>query len=150
LRLRLGKFFGRFKSLFSSENAQPDNSLEILERMNDSILRAREDLTDSKKNSFVIVMIPEEMAIAETGRLLNELIRYKIPNSFIIVNQCYEEESELCAFCKSRREMQKRNLQKIIEIYKDNLGKEIIIAPLYKDEIRKIESLKEFGKHLIR
>jgi arsenite-transporting ATPase len=150
LRLRFSKFFGRFKSLFSGENAQPDNSLEILERMSDSILRAREDLTDFKKNSFVIVMIPEEMAIAETGRLLNELIRYKIPNSFIIVNQCYEEVSELCAFCKSRREMQKRNLQKIIKIYKDNLGKEIIIAPLYKDEIRKIGSLKEFGKHLIR
>lgn len=149
LRLRLGKFFGKFKSLFGGENTQSDNSLEVLERMNDSILRAREDLTDSKKNSFVIVMIPEEMAIAETGRLLNELIRYKIPNSFIIVNQCYEDESELCAFCKSRREMQKKNLQKITKIFKDKLGKEIIIAPLYKDEIRKIESLKEFGKHLI-
>ncbi len=149
LRLRLGKFFGKFKSLFGGENTQSDNSLEVLERMNDSIIRAREDLTDPKKNSFVIVMIPEEMAIAETGRLLNELIRYKIPNSFIIVNQCYEEESELCAFCKSRREMQKKNLQKITNIFKDKLGKEIIIAPLYKDEIRKIESLKEFGKHLI-
>jgi arsenite-transporting ATPase len=149
LRLRLGKFFGKFKSLLGGENTQPDDSLEVLERMNDSILRAREDLTDSKKNSFVIVMIPEEMAIAETGRLLNELIRYKIPNSFIIVNQCYEDESELCAFCKSRREMQKKNLQKITNIFKEKLGKEIIIAPLYKDEIRKIESLKEFGKHLI-
>jgi arsenite-transporting ATPase len=149
LRLRLGNFFGKFKSLFGGENTQPDNSLEVLERMNDSILRAREDLTDSKKNSFVIVMIPEEMAIAETGRLLNELIRYKIPNSFIIVNQCYEDESELCAFCKSRREMQKKNLQKITKIFEEKLGKEIIIAPLYKDEIRKIESLREFGKHLI-
>ena len=149
LRLRLGKFFGKFKSLFGGENTQPDNSLEVLERMNDSILRAREDLTDSKKTSFVIVMIPEEMAIAETGRLLNELIRYKIPNSFIIVNQCYEDKSELCAFCKSRREMQKKNLQKITKIFKEKLGKEIIIAPLYKDEIRKIESLREFGKHLI-
>jgi arsenite-transporting ATPase len=149
LRLRLGKFFGKFKSLFGAENTQSDNSLEVLEKMNDSILRAREDLTDLKKNSFVIVMIPEEMAIAETGRLLNELIRYKIPNSFIIVNQCYEDESELCAFCKSRRDMQKKNLQKITKIFKDKLGKEIIIAPLYKDEIRKIENLKEFGKHLI-
>jgi len=150
LRLRIGSFFGKFKNLFGGEDTQPDNSLEVLKKMNESILRAREDLTDPKKNSFVIVMIPEEMAIAETGRLLNELIRYKIPNSFIVVNQFYEEEAELCAFCESRREMQKKNLQKINNIFKDKLGKEIIIAPLYKDEIRKIDSLKEFSKHLIK
>jgi arsenite-transporting ATPase len=149
LRLRVGNFFSKFKSLFGGEEPQSDNSLEVLERMNDSILRAREDLTNPNKNSFVIVMIPEEMAIAETSRLLNELIRYNIPNSFIIVNQFYEEESELCAFCRSRREMQKRNLHKINEIFKEKLGKEIIIAPLYKDEIRKIETLKEFSWHLI-
>lgn len=150
LRMRIGNFFGKFKSLFGGEEAQSDNSLEVLERMNDSILRAREDLTDPKKNSFVIVMIPEEMAIAETGRLLNELMRYNIPNSFIIVNQFYDEDSELCAFCRSRREMQKRNLRKITDIFESKLGKEIIIAPLYKDEIRRIEPLKEFGKHLIQ
>ena len=149
LRLRIGNFFGKFKNLFGGEDAKPDNSLEVLERMNDSILRAREDLTDPKKNSFVIVMIPEEMAIAETGRLLNELMRYNIPNSFIIVNQVYKDESELCAFCRSRRDMQNRNLRKIIDIFKNKLGKEIIIAPLYKDEIRKMENLKKFSTHLI-
>jgi arsenite-transporting ATPase len=149
LRLRLGKFFGKFKNLFGGEDTQSDNSLEILEKMNDSILRAREDLTDPKINSFVVVMIPEEMAITETGRLLNELMKYNIPNSYIIINQFYKDNLELCDFCKSRREMQKRNLQKIIKIFKDGLGKKIIIAPLFKDEIREIEMLKDFNKHLI-
>ncbi len=148
-RLKLGKFFGKFKGLFGGEDTQPDNSLEVLEKMNNSILRARADLTDPKINSFVIVMIPEEMAIAETGRLLNELIKFGIPNSYIIVNQFYKDDLELCAFCKSRRAMQKRNLKKINNIFKDKLGKNVIIAPLYKDEIREIDTLKEFGTHLI-
>jgi arsenite-transporting ATPase len=149
LRFRLSNFFGKFKSLFGGDESQSDTSLELLKRMNDSILRARSDLTDPKKNSFIIVMIPEEMAIAETSRLLNELIRYNIPNSYIIVNQFYEQDDELCTFCRSRRAMQKRNLQKINSIFKDKLGKKLIIAPLYKDEIRGVDVLREFGQHLI-
>ena len=43
-------------------------------------------------------MIPEEMAITETGRLLNELIKYNIPVSTIIINQLYQDPTELCDF----------------------------------------------------
>ena len=149
LRLRMGKLLGTFKKVFSKGEQKEDNSLEILERLNNSIENAKEDLTNPIKNSFVVVMIPEEMAIAETGRLLNELMKYNIPVSNIVINQLYSNTEELCDFCKARREMQQKNLLKIRDIFGEKLGKILIEVPLFKEEIREYPKLKEMGENLI-
>lgn len=149
MRIKFGNMFGAIKRIFTREEKKEDNSLKILERLNNSILNARDDLTNPLKNSFVIVMIPEEMAITETGRLLNELIKNNIPVSNIVVNQLYQDPSDLCNFCRARREMQQRNLIKIREIFNEKLGKNLIEIPLFKEEIRKYSKLKELGKYLI-
>lgn len=149
MRIRLGKMLGAFKRLFTREDKKTDNSMEVLERLNQSILNAREDITNPIKNSFVIVMIPEEMAILETGRLLNELVKYEIPVSNIVVNQLYQDTNELCDFCKGRRNMQQKNLSKIREIFGGKLNKNLIEVPLFKEEIREYDKLKEMGEFLI-
>ena len=149
MRIKFGNMFGAIKRIFTREEKKEDNSLKILERLNNSILNARDDLTNPLKNSFVIVMIPEEMAITETGRLLNELIKNNIPVSNIVVNQLYKDPSDLCNFCRARREMQQRNLIKIREIFNEKLSKNLIEIPLFKEEIRKYLKLKELGKYLI-
>jgi len=149
MRLKLGSIMGLMKSLFSKNEKEKDNSLEVLERLKNSIINAREDLTNPLKNSFVVVMIPEEMAISETGRLLNELYKYKIPVSNIIINQLYQAEEELCDFCKARRNMQHRNLLNIYKIFKEKLGKNLIEVPLFREEIREYDRLKEFSEYLI-
>lgn len=149
MRLKLGNLMGLMKSLFTSADKNKDNSLEVLERLKESILRARDDLTDPLKNSFVIVMIPEEMAISETGRLLNELYKYNIPVSNVVINNLYQNEEELCDFCRSRRKMQHRNLVKIKNIFKEGFGKNLIEIPLFREEIREYDKLKEFSNYLI-
>jgi len=149
MRIKFGNMFGAIKRIFTREEKREDNSLKILERLNNSILNARDDLTNPLKNSFVIIMIPEEMAITETGRLLNELIKNNIPVSNIVVNQLYQDPSDLCNFCRARREMQQRNLIKIREIFNEKLGKTLIELPLFKGEIRKYSKLKELGEYLI-
>ena len=150
LRMKIGKFFGVFKKMFGKDEMEQDNSLELLERLKNSIVNAREDLTDPSKNTFVVVMIPEEMAIAETGRLLNELLKYNIPNTNIVVNQLHQNRAELCDFCKARREMQQRNLNKIREIFGNKLIKNLIEIPLFKTEIRGYDKLKEISEFLIK
>ena len=90
------------------------------------------------------------MAIAETGRLLNELLKYNIPNSDIIINQLYQDTTELCDFCKARRKMQQKNLSKIREIFGEKLSKELIEIPLFKTEIRGFDKLKEISEFLIQ
>ena len=150
MKMRLGNMFGALKRMFTHEEKKTDNSLDVLEKLNQSIINAKDDLTNPIKNSFVIVMIPEEMAILETGRLLNELVKYEIPVSNIVVNQLYQESTELCDFCKTRRDMQQKNLNKIREIFKNKLNKILIEVPLFREEIREYEKLKEMGKFLIR
>ena len=149
MRVKIGNMFGAVKRMFSREEKKEDNSLEVLERLNNSIINAREDLTNPIKNSFIIVMIPEEMAITETGRLLNELVKNNIPVSNIVVNQVYQDATELCEFCKARRKMQSKNLVKINEIFRENLHKNLIEVPLFKEEIREYNKLKEMGHFLI-
>lgn len=150
MRLKIGKLFGSFKKLFSKEDKKEDNSLEMLEKFNDAIVNARGDLMDPTKNSFVIVMIPEEMAISETGRLLNELLKYNIPVSNIVVNQLYQENTDLCDFCKARRKMQQKNLEKIREIFQEKLNKNLVEVPLFKEEIREYTKLKEMASYLFQ
>ena len=150
MRLKLGNLMGLMKSLFTSAEKNKDNSLEVLERLKESILKARDDLTNPMINSFVVIMIPEEMAISETGRLLNELYKYNIPVSNVVVNNLYLDEDDLCDFCISRRKMQHRNLVKIKEVFEKGFGKNLIEIPLFREEIREYDKLKEFSEHLIK
>jgi arsenite-transporting ATPase len=150
MRIKFGKMFGAIKRLFTREEKREDNSLELLERLNESIIRAREDLINPSKNSFVIVMIAEEMAITETGRLLNELIKNNIPVSNIVINQLYQDTKELCSFCRARYKMQQKNIKKIREIFRDKLGKNLIELPLFEEEIREYRKLKEISNFLIQ
>ena len=89
------------------------------------------------------------MAISETGRLLNELYKYNIPVSNVVVNNLYQDEVELCDFCKSRRNMQHRNLAKIKEVFHKGFNKNLIEIPLFREEVREYDKLKEFSKFLI-
>jgi arsenite-transporting ATPase len=150
MRIKFGKMFGVIKRIFTREEKKEDNSLELLERLNESILKAREDLTNPLKNTFVIVMIAEEMAITETGRLLNELIKNNIPVSNIVINQLYQDTDELCNFCRARYNMQQKNIKKIREIFREKFGKNLIELPLFKEEIREYSKLKEISKFLIQ
>jgi arsenite-transporting ATPase len=150
MRMKIGNMFSAIKRMFAREEKDSDNSLEVLERLNQSILNAREDLTNPIKNSFIIVTIPEEMAILETGRLLNELVKHAIPVSNIVVNQLYQDTSELCEFCAGRRQMQQKNMNKIRNIFRDKLNKNLIEVPLFKEEVREYKKLKEMGEFLIK
>ncbi|MHA1478281.1 MAG: ArsA family ATPase, partial [Promethearchaeota archaeon] len=46
MRLKLGNLMGLMKSLFTSAEKNKDNSLEVLESLKESILKARDDLTN--------------------------------------------------------------------------------------------------------
>lgn len=150
MKLKLGNIFGAIKCMFGGESKKGDQSIEVLERLNEAILRAKDDLTDPLKCSFVVVMISEEMAILETERLLNELKNYHIPNSNVIINQLYEANTELCEFCQSRRRMQQKNLKFIKDRFIKKWNKNLIEIPLFKDEIREFLPLKNLSNYLMK
>jgi hypothetical protein len=46
--------------------------------------------------------------------------------------------------------MQHRNLEKIKEVFGKGFNKNLIEIPLFREEIREIKKLKEFGEYLLK
>lgn len=64
-------------------------------------------LRDPDRCEFVVVTIPETMAIAETRRLVEELDRLKIPVRRLVVNRVVSSERGACAFCHEQWQEQR-------------------------------------------
>lgn len=148
LKLQLSKFFTGFKNMFGGgdENEAAD-LLDNIDRVKESIEIARDALQDPDQTSFVTVMIPEQMAIAETERLLNSLFKNHIHCSNIIVNQIISENTD-CEFCRERRKMQLAYIQQIRDLYE--YAHNIIPIPQYKGEIRGFDRLKMISQEIFK
>jgi arsenite-transporting ATPase len=145
MRMRLSQFFSAFKSLFSKDETSNESPVKALKKLKSSIESAKEILQDPTKTQFVMCMIPEDMAIYETARLLEGLTTYHIPSQNIIVNQLLQL-SDNCAFCKKRRDMQQLHLLSIKKLYEKRFT--IVPVPLFDKEVRKIEILREYHDYL--
>ena len=143
MRQKLSSMMGGLRAMMGGGD-QEDNSWEMLQQTKDKIRAARVQLSDPDITQFVIVMIPEAMAVFETQRLLTSLNRWKIPANHIVVNQLVPP-NPTCQFCSKRYEMQQNNYKDIGELYSDL---DLIPVPLFDGEIRGIEELTRLGKIL--
>ena len=144
LRQRLSSMMSGLKAMFGG-TAEEDDSWEMLKQTKEKIRAARVELSDPDKTQFVVVLIPEAMAVFETQRLLSSLNKWHIPVSQLIVNQLVPENVD-CVFCSRRREMQQSNLADIRDLYGDL---EITEVPLFQNEIRGIDELTTLGNILL-
>ncbi|MHA1751257.1 MAG: ArsA family ATPase [Candidatus Helarchaeota archaeon] len=145
MRMKFGQIWGKLKGLFSRGQDEGPSKLEMLEDLKAKIEAASNELSDPSKTEFVIVMIPEMMAILETERLLSTLYEYEIPVHNIIINMILPPNPD-CKFCSSRRIMQQKNLVEIRNLYDDFNLIELLLQP---NEIRGLDSLRDLGKILI-
>jgi len=143
LRQRLSSMMGGLRGMLGGAE-QEDNSWEMLQQTKDKIRAASVQLSDPDITQFVVVMIPEAMAVFETQRLLLSLKKWNIPANKIVVNQLVPPNPS-CHFCSKRYEMQQTNLKDIGELYSD---KDLTEVPLFDGEIRGIEELTRLGKIL--
>jgi arsenite-transporting ATPase len=144
LRQRFGSMMSGLKTMFGGAQ-QEDTSWETLKRTKEKIRAARIELSDSDKTQFVVVLIPEAMAVFETQRLLASLNKWHIPVSHLVVNQLIPENVD-CAFCSRRRDMQLVNLADIRDLYSDL---DITEVPLFDTEIRGMDGLTRLGEILL-
>jgi len=118
---------------------------EFLLEMKKTVKRVQELLRDPERTAFVVVTIPEAMAIAETEDLIGDLKKNKIPSQHIIINNIVPKEKS--PFLQKRRLVQERYIKEIKKSFPDfNIAE----VELWAEEIKGIDKLTTLGNQLFR
>lgn len=133
-RYMIESFGGAYKS---------DEGDDFLISMKKTVKKIEGILKDSQKCEFVAVTIPEDMAILETERLVNDLNKYGIKAKHLVINNVLKSEG--CEFCRERKKEQEKYIGRIKKKFENS---NITIAPLFAREVKGLDSLNEFSKFL--
>jgi arsenite-transporting ATPase len=131
-RYMVSSFSGKYK---------PDSADDFLISMKKTVKKIERLLKDENTCQFIVVTIPEDMAVRETERMVKSLSQYGIKVSQMIINNVIPGQNH-CPFCEARREGQKKYIEEIGEKFRDL---KITIVPLHPYEVRGIDSLKNLG-----
>ena len=129
-------------------NGDQEEGLDNLQEFSARIERLRTMLRDPALTDFRVVMVPEELSVMESERLLDRLEAFDIPVGTVVVNRVMQEPTEVadldsewfvspnhteCEFCARRWEVQKRALARSQDIFR---GHEVRRVPLFAEEVR--------------
>ncbi|MBI5182924.1 MAG: ArsA family ATPase [Nitrospinae bacterium] len=118
---------------------KPDEGDDFLLSMKRSVKRIEGLLRDDQRCEFIVVTVPEDMAILETERLIETLGRYGIKVRQLVVNNVLESNG--CPFCRERRKEQERYIDRIRTRF-SNLR--LTITFLQPREVKGVEALNNF------
>ena len=158
LRQQFSGMVGSVKGMFGFGD-ETDNQAEIdLDELRERIERLRSVLRDPTRTDFRVVMIPEEMSVVESERLITRLEEYEIPVQTLIINRVMEDlvdvtefdtdvDSEWvvspnptdCAFCQRRWDVQQTAIQRATDLFR---GREVKRVPLLAEEVRGWNALR--------
>ena len=128
----------------------PGGAEEIggFEQFGTQIQRLRTRLQDPTRTDFRIVMVPEELSVAESERLRDRLDSFGIPVRTVVVNRVLQDPAAVadvdpdwfvapnhtdCAFCARRWEVQQRALKRAQGLFRDHAVRRV---PLFAEEVR--------------
>jgi arsenite-transporting ATPase len=151
LRQRFSGMMDGIKGMFGGGDDDPDPSAD-LEELRERIERLRAVLRDPEKTDFRVVMIPEEMSVVESERLVARLDEFEIPVNTLVVNRVMEGVGDVtggdsgidpdwvvepnpdtCEFCARRWEVQQNALREATDLFR---GREVKRVPLLANEVR--------------
>lgn len=102
---------------------------EALQEMLSTIKKVREILINPKRTEFIIVTIPEAMALLETEDLVKSLKRMQVPVEHLIVNKIIPQND--CTFCQGKKAEQISYIKKFQE-----LGLKTVGVGLFEKEVK--------------
>ncbi len=105
--------------------------------------RIQENLTDSKKTAFIMVVIPEAMGLLESENLYTYLIQAKIPLNHVFINMVLPDTD--CPVCVIRQKSQKFYIEKICRKFSKLHISQI---PLFSHEIHGKTNLEKLMNKL--
>jgi arsenite-transporting ATPase len=149
IRQRMSGMVDGLKGMFGGGDDDPDPSAD-LEDLRERIERLRAVLRDPDQTDFRVVMIPEEMSVVESERLVGRLGEFGIPVQTLVVNRVMESVDDItdadidpewivtpnledCEFCQRRWQVQQDALQAATDLFRNRTVKRV---PLLADEVR--------------
>ncbi|MGM0590917.1 MAG: ArsA family ATPase [Halobacteriota archaeon] len=151
-RNRLGGMMDGLKGLFGGDTG--DDGMASLEELRERIERLRRVLRDPSRTDFRVVMIPEEMSVVESERLIRRLDAFEIPVETVVVNRVMEDLAavaevdpewvvapnlEDCSFCQRRWQVQQQALRRASNLFR---GHDVKRVPLLADEVQGEDALR--------
>jgi len=152
IRERLGGMMEGVKGMFGTggvEEEDVDEGIDDLRLLSERIERLRAVLRDPEQTDFRVVMVPEEMSVFESERLLDQLGEFEIPVGTVVVNKVMEDLADVttevdatrfvspdldsCEFCQRRWDVQQEALGSAQDVFR---GHDIKRVPLFADEVR--------------
>src|SRR5262249_29699618 len=127
-----------------SRGRHTDPADAFLIDLSNRLKRLRHILYSADHTSFVLVTIPEAMAVEETRRFFGLLQKNGINVSHVITNRVETLHAD-CRYCAARVNAQKPYLKDILRELKDVKHREVPVMP---DEVRGIPSLQAFAELL--
>jgi len=143
LRQRLGGMLDGVTGMMGDGEAETAD----LDELRDRIERLRTVLRDPNKTDFRVVLVPEELSVRESERLLDRLAEFGVPVGTIVVNRVMEDLADVadveadwfvspnvedCEFCRRRWQVQQTALAESQELFRHH---EVRRVPLFADEV---------------
>jgi arsenite-transporting ATPase len=150
LRERLSGMLDGLGGLFGGDDGpDAEEQMQDLEAVRKQIEKLRAVLRDPNKTDFRIVLVPEELSVVESERLLSRLEGFGIPVGTIVVNRVMQDLSDVidadvadayvgpnlddCEFCARRWQVQQGALQRSQDLFR---GHDVKRVPLLAEEVR--------------
>jgi len=125
---------------------KPDEGDDFLVEMKKTVNRIHALFRDSKRCEFIVVTIPEDMAISETEKFVNNLKEYGIKVKQIVMNNVVPL-NENCEFCREKRKGQ----EGYINYIKEKMSNvHMTVTPLQPREVKGLKALEDFKELLFR
>ncbi len=128
-----------------SKYHEGDRVDQMVEKMRADFKSVKEMLTHREQTEFVPVLIPEVMAIEETGDLLRALKDKQIQVNNIVINRV-RGSNGTCPFCASKIADQSESIREIEKAFE---GYNLIKTPLFPYEVQGISSLGKYADVLM-
>jgi arsenite-transporting ATPase len=136
------------------EAADPEADLDDLRVLRERIEHLRDVLQDPARTDFRVVLVPEELSVMESERLLDRLAEFGVPAGTVVVNRVMQDLTDVadveadwfvapdlddCEFCQERWAVQQDALARSQDVFR---GHEVRRVPLFADEVRGEELLR--------